>query len=197
MKLRHAFAIAATLVLAAAVAGTAGADRTAAAADTCRAAVTSPNWRAVFAHDATLNAAKARLKAVQAVGFKTAKIENRGCNDYAVVLESPNFSQYPVRASFASETAKARYQVTFDPAGNAKAKPGDVNVIFGHARTVPAAEKLRVRVAAAGWRETDIAYGGPGDWRVVWQFVPGSASEEVVAQALKLGLMVELELIDQ
>ena len=194
MKLRLAVAALAALALAVAASGAAVAARSGAAADTCRNAMTSPNWRAVFAHDASQSAAKARLKAIQSVGYRTAKIENRGCNDYATVLESPSFSQYSVRASFAAETVRARYQVSYAAPGNAKAEPGDVRVIFGHAGTLAAADKLRSKVAASGWRETDVAYGGPGDWQVVWPFVPSSASDAVVAQALKLGLMVELDL---
>lgn len=165
------------------------------AAASCRAAMTSLNWRAVFGHDATLIASKARVKQLQAIGFKTAKSENRGCNDYAAVLESPDFSKYQVRAAFAAEAQKSGLVVTYVPPGNAKAKPGDVNVVFGHSASLAAADKLRARVARVGWRETDVQYAGPRDWTVVWPFVPGSATDQTVQAALKAGFQVELELI--
>lgn len=169
----------------------------ASAAAGCRSGSTSLNWRAVFAHESTLIAAKARLSKLQAAGYKTAKIENRGCNDFAIVLESPRFSSYSVRTDFEQEAAAAKLLVTYSLPGNAKAKPGDVNVVFGHSRTLAGAAKLLAKVAGAGWRETDIVYGGPNDWKVVWPLVPGSGAESTVQAAVKAGLMVELELVGQ
>jgi hypothetical protein len=166
-----------------------------ASADTCRAAMTSSNWRAVFSHQPDLIRAKAAVKKLVAQGFKTAKFENRGCNDFAIVLESPEFSNFPVRSSFAREAGKAKLVVTYAPPGNAKAKPGDVNMIFGHATTLALADMLRRQVGAKGWRETDILYVTPRDWVVIWRNVPGAAAEATVAVALKAGFAPELELI--
>jgi hypothetical protein len=148
----------------------------------------------VFSHEPSLIKARARLKEVQKVGFRTAKIENRGCNDYAVVLESPEFSKYQVRLSFAQQAERSRLSVSYALPGNAKAKPGDVVVVFGHRTTLVAARTLLASVSKRGWRETDIAYGGPRDWKVVWPNVPGAAAEETVRQAFEAGYEVELEL---
>lgn len=186
---------AALLGAGASAAGAAPAAAAGASADTCRAAITSNNWRAVFSHEPSLIKARARLREIQKVGFRTAKIENRGCNDYAVVLESPEFSKYKVRLSFAQQAERSRLSVSYALPGNAKAKPGDVVVVFGHRTTLVAARALLADVARRGWRETDIAYGGPRDWKVVWPNVPGSASEETVRQALEAGFEVELELV--
>lgn len=200
MTLKPALAAlcAAIVPLAAAAGASASQQRsTALAAAGCRVAMTSPNWRAVFGHDGTLIASKARVKKLQQMGFKTAKSENRGCNDFAAVLESPDFSKYPVRSAFALEALRAGNVVSYAPPGNAKAKPGDVNVVFGHSGSLAAAESLRQRVARSGWRESDVQYAGPRDWTVVWPFVPGSATDQTVQSALKAGLQVELELIGQ
>lgn len=188
---------AAALVLpaAATAARTAPAAPASAAAAGCRSGSTSLNWRAVFAHEPSQTAARNRLKRLQAVGYKTAKIENRGCGDYALVLESPRFSSYAVRTDFAKEAATAKLSVTYSLPGNAKSKPGDVNVVFGRSSSLAGAVKQLGKVAAAGWRETDIFYVGPNDWKVVWPYVPGSGSESTVQEALKAGFMVELELI--
>lgn len=193
-------AIAALAVAALIPASAATAARTAPAAPAsssagCRSGSTSLNWRAVFAHDLTLGAAKARLKKLQGAGYKTAKIENRGCNDFVLVLESPRFSSYSVRSDFVREAASAKLSVTYSLPGNAKAKPGDVNVVFGHSPTLAGAVKLLAKVAGSGWRETDIFYAGPSDWKVVWPYVPGSGAESTVQDAVKAGFMVELELV--
>lgn len=197
MTVKHALAAlcAALVPLVATAAAQASAAVAHRSADSCRAAVTSPNWRAVFGHDGTLVASKARVKKLQAVGYRTAKSENRGCNDFAAVLESPDFSKYQVRTAFALEALKGGLVVSYAPPGNAKAKPGDVNVVFGHSATLAAADKLRARVARSGWRETDVQYAGSRNWTVVWPFVPGSATDQTVQTALKAGLQVELELI--
>ena len=199
MRARHLTLLLATLALASGL-GTAVADaapaRTAvASADTCRAAMTSQNWRAVFSHETSLIGAKAAIKKLVAIGFNTAKAENRGCNDFAIVLESPEFSKFPVRASFAQQAARAKLVVTYAPPGNAKAKSGDVNVTFGHVGTLTAADGLRRKVGAFGWRETDVYYVSPGDWTVIWRNVPGTAAEDSVAAVMKAGFTPELELI--
>ena len=159
--------------------------------------MTSANWRAVFAHEASLIRAKATVKRLVALGFKTAKVENRGCNDFAAVLESPEFSKYQVRSAFAREAARANLGVTYAAAATVRAKPGEVNVVFGHSGSLAGADALRRNVGAVGWRDTDVAYGGPRDWRVVWPNVPGSASEATVLAAVKAGFAVELELAGQ
>lgn len=199
MHVRHLTVLLAALALASgfgAAAAVAAPARTAvASADTCRAAITSQNWRAVFSHETSLIRARAAVKKLVALGFKTAKAENRGCNDFAIVLESPEFSKFTVRTSFALQAARARLVVTYAPSGNAKAKSGDVNVYFGHASTLVAADELRRRVGARGWRETDVHYLSPGDWTVIWRNVPGTAAEDSVAAVMKAGFTPELELI--
>ena len=199
MHVRHLTVLLASFVLAsgfgAAAAGAAPARTAVASADTCRAAITSQNWRAVFSHETSLIRAKAAIKKLVAVGFKTAKAENRGCNDFAIVLESPEFSKFPVRASFALQASRAKLFVSYAPPGNAKSKPGDVTVIFGHAPSLAAADALRRRVGNSGWREVDVVYVTPGDWTVVWRNVPGTAAEGTVGAAMNAGFTPELELI--
>ena len=201
MHVRHLTTLLAALVLAsgfgAAAADAAPARTGAASADTCRAAIASQNWRAVFSHETSLIRAKAAVAKLAPLGFKTAKAENRGCNDFAIVLESPEFSKFPVRSSFALEAAKAKLVVTYAQPGNAKSKPGYVNVIFGHAGTLAAADVLRRRVGAYGWREADVYYVSPGDWTVIWRNVPGTAAEDTVATVMKAGFTPELDLIGQ
>ena len=201
MRARPLTVLLATLALAcglgAAVADAAPARTGAASTSTCRAGITSQNWRAVFSHESSLIRAKVTVKKVVALGFKTAKFENRGCNDFAIVLESPEFSKYPVRASFAQEAATAKLSVTYALPGNAKSKPGDINVIFGHTGTLASADGLRRKVGARGWRETDVYYLSPGDWTVIWRNVPGSAAEDTVAAAMAGGFTPELDLIGQ
>lgn len=163
----------------------------------CRAVLTTHNWRVVFAHDSTLIASRARVKKLVGAGHRTAKSENRGCNDYAAVIESPEFSEYKVRAAFAREAAPAGLTVTYAAPADVRPAIGNVNVVFGHRSTVAQASALLVKVAKAGWRDTDIAYGGPGDWKVVWPNVPGRAGEETVPTAMKAGFEVELEVITE
>jgi hypothetical protein len=164
------------------------------AAAGCRVTVRAPNWRAVLGHEPTAARATATVKRLLVSGYKGTKVENRGCGDYAVVIESPEFSKFPVRKAFALETAKAKLIVSFARPSASVAKPGDVIVVFGHRPTLAAAVALLKTVAAAGWRETDVAYGGPGDWTVVWPGVPGARADQVVQDTLKVGLQVELEL---
>ncbi len=160
----------------------------------CRATVTSRNWRAILGHEPTAARATASVKAFLKLGYKGTKVEIRGCGDYAVVIESPEFSKFQVRNAFALENAKAKLVVSYARPPATAAKPGNVVVVFGHTPTLAQAVALLKKVAASGWRETDIGYGGPHDWKVVWPGVPGAKSDQVVRDTLKLGYLVELEL---
>ena len=160
----------------------------------CRVTVASHNWRAVLGHEPTAARAKATAKRFLASGYKGTKAENRGCGDYAVVIESPEFSKFSVRSAFALENAKAKLVVSFARPSGTAVKPGEVIVVFGHSSTLAAAVTLLKKVAAMGWRETDVAYGGPGDWTVVWPGVPGARADQIVQDTRKAGFQVELEL---
>lgn len=184
---------AAGLALLAAPAATA-ATATEQAAGTCRVTLRSANWRAVFAHEPSIAAARADVRELVAKGFTLAKVEARGCGDYAVVVESPLFSRYPVRASFAAEARKAKLVVSFAAPATSVPRPGDVNVVFGHRATLASAFALLLRVAGVGWQEADVTYGGPRDWRVVWPNVPGPAADATVRPATAAGFAVELVL---
>lgn len=200
MRMKSVLAAAAVVLVSASTAGAAAAGHASAlhsATAPCRATIKSTNWRAVFGHDATLIAAKARMAKLVPLGYKTVKAENRGCNDYAVVLESPEFSKYQVRTAFATEAAKAKLVVSYAQPGSTRPKLGSVNVIFGHRSTLATASALLSRVAQVGWRESDVFYGGPRDWKVVWPNVPGSAADATVQAAQKAGFAVELELVGQ
>lgn len=181
------------LVAVAAVGSAAAAAGTSSA--TCQLPVTSKNWRAVFGHVSSPAAGTALIAKLSHNGYKFLKLENRGCGDYAVVVESQEFSRYPVRSSFANDAAKGKIVVWFARPGNYPAKLGDVNVVFGHSKTLAAANTLETQVASAGWRETDVVYGGPRDWKVVWPDVPSATAERVVSDAKKAGYTVELELV--
>ena len=160
----------------------------------CRATLTTRNWRAVLGHEPTAARATASVKAFLKLGYKGTKVEIRGCGDYAVVIESPEFSKFPVRNAFALENARAKLIVSYARPPATAAKPGDVVVVFGHTPTLALAVALLKKVAASGWRETDIGYGGPHDWKVVWPGVPGAKADQVVRDTRKLGYFVELEL---
>ena len=148
----------------------------------------------MLGHEPTAARATATVKRLLAIGYKGTKVEIRGCGDYAVVIESPEFSKYPVRNAFALEAAKAKLIVSFARPASTALKAGEVTVVFGHTPTLATAVALLKRVAAAGWRETDVAYGGPHDWKVAWPGVPGTKADQVVRDSLKLGYLVELEL---
>lgn len=203
---RHASIVLASLCAAAVAVATAAsagaaiaASRSAAvtASAGCRNGTGTNNWRAVFGHESNLIKAKATVKSLAAYGYKTAKIENRGCNDYALVLESPAFSDFKIRASFAQEALKAKLVISYAQPGTTRTKPGEVNIIFGHSTTLGAAVKMLKKVAQSGWREADIFYVNASDWTVVWPHVPGSAADATVQSAFKLGLTPEVELIGQ
>ena len=163
-------------------------------AASCRVTVPSRNWRAILGHEPTAARANATAKRFLASGYKGTKVENRGCGDYAVVIESPEFSKFSVRNAFALENAKAKLVVSFARPGGTAVKQGDVIVVFGHRATLEAAVTLLNKVAAVGWRETDVAYGGPRDWTVVWPGVPGVHADQIVRDTRKAGFRVELEL---
>ena len=185
--------VAAVSLVAASFATAAAATDTATTAS-CRVALTTVNWRAVLGHESTAARAKAKAKQFVATGYKGTKAENRGCGDYAIVIESPEFSKYTVRNAFALEYAKAKLFVSFARPATLFTKPGEVNVVFGHRPTLAKAVTLLAKASAQGWRETDIVYGGPGDWKAVWLGVPGAIAEQVVQDTVKAGFEVELEL---
>lgn len=160
----------------------------------CTIAATSANWRAVLGHESTAARARARAKGYVEIGYKGTKVENRGCGDYAIVIESPAFSRFSVRHAFALEYLDAKLYVSFSRPATVATKPGDVNVVFGHRPTLATAVKLLTAAAARGWRETDIVYVGPRNWTVVWPGVPGASAEKVVQDTMKAGFEVELEL---
>ena len=183
----------AAIAAAAALAAGSGAAGVAPAAS-CRVTLTTANWRAVLGHEPTLARAQAKARQFVTTGYKGTKVENRGCGDFAVVIESPEFSKYTVRNAFAVEVAKAKLVVSFTRPARVTMKPGEVIVVFGHRATLATAVTLLGKVAAKGWRETDIAYGGPRDWKVVWPGVPGTSADRIVLDTLKAGFEVELEL---
>lgn len=160
----------------------------------CRVTLTSRNWRAILGHEPTAARATASVKAFLKLGYKGTKVEIRGCGDYAVVIESPEFSKFPVRNAFALQNVKAKIVVSYARPPATAAKPGDVVVVFGHSPTLAGAVALLKKVAATGWRETDIAYGGPNDWKVVWPGVPGAKADQIVKDTRAGGYLVELEL---
>lgn len=194
MLRRSLTTLAATVVVATVAAAALATGAGAVTAAPCTIAPTSANWRAVLGHEPTAARARAKAKGYVAIGYKGAKVENRGCGDYAVVIESPTFSRFSVRHAFALEYAVAKLYVSFSPPAKVATKPGDVNVVFGHLPTLAAAVKLLTAAAARGWRETDIVYAGPRNWTVVWPGVPGASSEKVVQDTMKAGFEVELEL---
>ena len=193
---RHASLMLAALALVAVAALLGGAASALAArtAGSCRLTMTSRNWRAVLGHEPTAARASVTARTFLKTGYKGTKVENRGCGDYAVVIESPEFSKYQVRNTFALETAKAKLIVSFARPAATAVKPGEVIVVFGHTSTLATAVALLKKVAAVGWRESDVAYGGPHDWKVAWPGVPGAKADQVARDAQKLGYQVELEL---
>ena len=195
MRRHTALALAAlALVAVTALLGGAASALAASPSSGCRATITSRNWRAVLGHEPTAARATASVKAFLKLGYKGTKVEIRGCGDYAVVIESPEFSKFQVRNAFALENARAKLVVSYARPPATAAKPGDVVVVFGHTPTLAQAVALLKKVAASGWRETDIGYGGPHDWRVVWPGVPGAKADQIVKDTYKLGYLVELEL---
>jgi hypothetical protein len=165
VRVRLLVPLAVAAALLATAAGASPADRRAAS---CRTIDHGRQTEAVFGHFATRAAAERFHRIAIIRGFKGFQIEDDGCGDFE--LESDNISRSQ-RTEFAAEAQQSRIEVTWEQvAPPDRYVPGFVVAVFGTRRTIQAANALEWKVAGYGFRYVDIAYGGPGKWRVL---VPG------------------------
>ena len=159
------------------------------AAKGCRTLETGGSTEAVFGHFASRAAARAFIDDVaEPKGFKGLAIENDGCGDFEVEDDGVTQQQRP---SFVLEAAQSDLQVSFEETRAALVpKRGFVDVLFGTAGSIAAAERLRARVAGVGFRYLDVAYGGPGVWRVLAPWLPVREEAAFRAEAQKAKLHV-------
>jgi hypothetical protein len=177
------------LAVAGALLATAGASPADRSAASCRTHDRGRHAEAVFGHFATRAAAERFLhKIVLARGFKGFTIENDGCGDFEV--ESDNIARSQ-RTSFAAEAQQGKIEVSWEQvAPPDQHVPGFVVAVFGTRSSIGAANALAWKVAGYGFRYVDIAYGGPGRWRVLEPGIPAGKTAELRAEARRAHLQV-------
>jgi hypothetical protein len=146
---------------------------------------------AVFGVRRTQEEAQKLAKDAEAVGFPGLTIEQRGCEDYAVVLYGlRNLRQ---AREFSAETASVGYHVRIE----CRSHPveGGVAAVFGHRRTKRAALRLRAEAEGLGFQGLRVQQDRCRDWEVdLYGLTTAAQRHEFAAEAARVGFHIVYEL---
>jgi hypothetical protein len=117
---------------------------------------------ALFGTRRTFTAATKLWHSVTAVGYRDAVIQQRGCRRFAVVLT--DLASYRQGKQLRREAAKVNLPVRIEC--RSTAPRGGLNAVFGHRRTMRAAQVLATKAQAAGFLGLDVQQDRCGDWEV-------------------------------
>ena len=145
---------------------------------------------AVFGHRRTLGAAIALRNAAEGVGFPGLAVQQRGCNDYVVVLTG--FQDLEQARDFQKQAARVSLPVRLEC--RTVAPSGGLNAVFGHRRTRSAAQKLKASAQAVGFRGLDVQQDSCGDWEVDLRGLKTeSQRRDFRSEAARVGFQIRFE----
>jgi len=146
---------------------------------------------AVFGHFASAAAARAYARRPKALGFQILKIEDEGCGDWELEIDGADTTAQ--RVSFAKESSKAGFHVSFEQTGDPMSPPpGQVVGIIARKATVTAANTLVWKLVDLGWRYVDIVYT-EGKWLVVMPQLPVKAALPTARELAKSGFHIQFQ----
>ena len=145
---------------------------------------------AVFGHRRTLGAAIALRNAAEGVGFRGLVVQQRGCDDYAVVLTG--LKDLAQARDFQREAARVSIPVVLEC--RTTVRRGGLNAVFGHRRTRSAAERLKARAEAVGFPGLDVQQDECGDWEVDLRGLKTeSQRRDFRSEAARVGFQIRFE----
>jgi hypothetical protein len=159
------------------------------AAPSCVTTEVRSHDEAVFGHFATRAGASALKARAGRQGFAGIKIEDDGCGDFEVEIDGADTQSQ--RSSFAKETFKAGYPVTFEQtAPPLQSRPGEVYGVFASKRNVADANAVMTKLSRSGFLFVDLARQG-NDWLVVMPQVPVKAALSIAHEAAAAGFHIQ------
>jgi hypothetical protein len=145
---------------------------------------------AVFGHRRVLGAAIALRNAAEGVGFPGLAIQQRGCDDYAVVLTG--FDDLTQARQFQRQAATRSFPVRLEC--RTTAPHAGLNAVFGHRRSRSAAERLKASAEDVGFRGLDVQQDKCGDWEVDLRGLKTeSQRRDFRSEAARVGFRVRFE----
>jgi hypothetical protein len=116
-----------------------------------------------FGHFTSVAAANRVIDRADSAGFKGLSVEQRSCTDFAVVLRG--LTSMRQARSFQREADGAGFKVTLD----CRSAPlqGSLVAVFGHRRTLSAANRLAAAAAHRGFKGLQVVQDRCTDWEVV------------------------------
>jgi hypothetical protein len=149
-----------------------------------------PGILADFGHVTSVAAANQLIDRADSVGFKGLTVEQRGCNDFAVVLRG--LTSMSQARSFQKEARGAGFHVALD----CRSAPlrGSPVAVFGHRRTAGAANRLARAAEHRGFKGLQVVQDRCTDWEVVLYGLTTPAARRAFArEARAVGFPVTFE----
>jgi hypothetical protein len=146
---------------------------------------------AVFGHRRNTAAAEQLASDAERVGFQGLVVQQRGCNDYAVVLQG--LRSLRQAADFEHEAAGAGFNVQIE----CRSHPveGGLAAVFGHRPTRRAALRLQARAEHVGFKGLRVQQDRCRDWEVdLYGLHTRAQRRDFAAQARRAGFDVVFEL---
>jgi hypothetical protein len=146
---------------------------------------------AVFGIRRTQAAAQELLTRAEHVGFTGLTIEQRGCEDYAVVLYG--LRDFRQAADFKRETYGAGFHIRVE----CRSHPveGGLAAVFGHRPTKRAAMRLRASAERVGFQGLRVQQDRCRDWEVdLYGLKTQAQRREFAAEAGRVGFHIVYEL---
>jgi hypothetical protein len=116
-----------------------------------------------FGHFRSIAAANHQIDRASSLGFKGLIVEERGCNDFAVVLRG--LTSVSQGRSFQREARSVGLRVRLE----CRSLPlqGELVAVFGHRRTRSGAHRLGAAAARVGFKGLQVLQDRCNDWAVV------------------------------
>ena len=150
-----------------------------------------PGITALFGVRPTHATAQKLLKSAERVGFTGLSIEQRGCEDYAVVLYG--LRDLRQASEFTAETASVGFDVRIE----CRSHPveGGLAAVFGHRRTKREALKLLTEAERVGFQGLRVQQDRCRDWEVdLYGLKTAAQRHEFAAEAKRVGFHIVYEL---
>jgi cell division septation protein DedD len=146
---------------------------------------------AVFGDRRTTGAAEELRSSAEQVGFRGLVVQQRGCNDYAVVL--PGLRSMRQAHEFQAEASGAGFETRIE----CRSHPveGGLAAVFGHRPTRRAALHLKARAERVGFKGLEVQQDRCNDWEVdLYGLNTPAQRRAFAAQARSAGFHVVYEL---
>jgi len=146
--------------------------------------------QASFGDRRTTSAAEALVAQAGKLGFRGLLVQQRGCNDYAVVL--PGLKNLRQARDFRAEARSVGFHVVLE----CRSRPleGGVAAVFGHRRTRRAALLLRRSAERFGFMKLQVQQDRCNDWEVaLYGTTTAAQRRDLAKEAASVGFHLTFE----